>query len=88
MRMNLADITLAISLSMVTSALGPFIAPVADRYGRRTGMLLGLGIFTLGTALVALFPSYWTFMLALMLANLGNNVFLPAMQAYLSDRSS
>jgi predicted MFS family arabinose efflux permease len=88
MRVNLADITLAISLSMVASALGPFIAPVADRYGRRTGMLLGLGIFTLGTALVALFPSYWTFMLALMLANLGNNVFLPAMQAYLSDRSS
>ena len=87
MQVGLADITRVISLSMATSALGPFIAPVADRYGRRTGMLLGLGIFTLGTALVALFPTYWTFLLAFMLAMLGNNVFLPAMQAYLSDRS-
>jgi len=87
MQVGLADITRVISLSMATSALGPFIAPVADRYGRRTGMLLGLGIFTLGTALVSLFPNYWTFMLAFTLAILGNNVFLPAMQAYLSDRT-
>jgi predicted MFS family arabinose efflux permease len=87
MHVGLADVTLAISISMATSALGPFIAPVADRYGRRTGMLLGLGIFTVGSALVTLFPTYWTFTLSLMLALLGNNVFLPAMQAYLSDRT-
>lgn len=87
MQVDNTAITLAISLSMAASAAGPFIAPVADRYGRRTGMLLGLSIFTLGNALAAFAPTYWTFVLALMLSNLGDNVFLPAMQAYLSDRT-
>jgi predicted MFS family arabinose efflux permease len=84
---DITAITLAISLSMATSALGPFLAPVADRYGRRTGMLLGISIFTVGNALAAIFPSYWTFLIALLLSNLGDNVFLPATQAYLSDRT-
>lgn len=80
-------ITLAISVSMAASIIGPFIAPVADRYGRRTGMLLGLGLFTLGNSLAAFFPSYGTFVAALLFSNLANNIFLPAMQAYLSDRT-
>jgi MFS transporter, DHA1 family, inner membrane transport protein len=65
---------------------GPLLAPVADRFGRKVGMLLGLGIYTLGVGLVVVRPSFPTFFLALVLANLGNQVFLPAMQAYLGDR--
>jgi len=87
MKVDVTAVTLALSLSMGISVLGPFIAPVADRYGRRSGMLIGLGIFTVGNALAAVFPSYWTFVLALLLSNLGDNVSLPAMQAYLSDRT-
>jgi predicted MFS family arabinose efflux permease len=87
MKVDITAVTLAISLSMAISVAGPFIAPIADRHGRRSGMLVGLGIFTIGNALAALFPSYWTFLIALLLSNLGDNVFLPAMQAYLSDRT-
>jgi predicted MFS family arabinose efflux permease len=50
--------------------------------------LVGLGIFTLGTALAASFPGFWSFLLALLFINLGDNVFLPSMQAYISDRVS
>lgn len=84
---EIGRITLAISISMAASIVGPFIAPVADRYGRRTGMLLGLALFTFGNSLAAFFPSYGTFVTALLFSNLANNVFLPAMQAYLSDRT-
>jgi predicted MFS family arabinose efflux permease len=88
LQVDLATITLAISFSMAASALGPFIAPVADRYGRRTGLLIGLVIFTFGCALAGFFPSYWSFLVGLLLINLGDNIFLPSMQAYISDRVS
>ena len=40
-------ISLALAVSMATSAAGPFIAPIADRRGRKIGMLIGLGISAL-----------------------------------------
>ena len=82
---DLAAISLALAASMFTSAMGPFVAPIADRRGRKVGMLIGMGIFLVGTISASIFPSYFTFFLAIMVGNLGNNIFLPAMQAYLGD---
>ena len=70
-----------------TSVLAPFLAPIADRRGRKTSMLLGMVVFILGAGLVALWPSYLTFFAAVVLTAFGaNSIFLPAMQAYLGDR--
>jgi len=66
--------------------LGPLVAPLADRRGRRFAMLTGITFFTLGMTLVALRPSLLTFALALFLALLAKYFFDPAMQAYLGDR--
>lgn len=85
---DIGMISLALAVSMATSAVGPFIAPIADRRGRKVGMLIGLGVFLAGVIPVSVFPGYFTFFLAIMLGNLGNNIFLPAMQAYLSDHSA
>ncbi len=76
----------AISLRYALSILGPFLAASADRRGRRFGMLFGMALFVLGTALVAIRPTFLTFVLALVLALLGNLVFIPSLQAYLGDR--
>ncbi len=76
----------AVSASMAASAFGPFLAEIADRRGRKTGMLLGLSIYTIGVGLVLVWPAYTAFLLALLLASLGNNIFLPAVQAYVGDR--
>ncbi len=65
---------------------GPVFAPVADKRGRKFAMLLGIVFFTVGMASVALYPSLWTFGLALLLALLCKYLFDPAMQAYLGDR--
>ncbi len=84
---EITQISLAIAASMATSAVGPFIAPIADRRGRKIGMLIGMLIFLAGTIAAWLFPCYLTFFLAIMLGNLGNNIFLPAMQAHVGDHT-
>jgi len=86
MGISLQTAVLLLTGRSLVGALGPLLAPVADRYGRKTGMLLGLGLFSLGAGLVAAWPTFPAFFLALVLGNLGNMVFLPAMQAYLGDR--
>jgi predicted MFS family arabinose efflux permease len=85
LHVEIGVISLALAISMVTSAIGPFIAPIADRRGRKTGMLVGMSIFLTGSISASLFPGIVTFFLAILLGNLGNNIFLPAMQAYLGD---
>jgi len=82
---DLASISLVLTVRALMGALSPLLAPIADRSGRKTSMLLGLGIFTVSATLVAIWPSYTTFFLAVVLGFLGIYVYLPAMQAYLGD---
>ena len=86
MGVSLAQISSVLAVRSLLGAAGPLLAPLSDHYGRKTGMVLGLGLFSVGIGLVALIPAFATFALALSLAHLGNQVFLPAMQAYLGDR--
>lgn len=85
MGVELGEVATALAAASASSSLGPFLAQIADRRGRRTGILLGLAIFSIGTALVFIWPSYLTFFIAILLANLGNNIFQPSVQAYISD---
>lgn len=85
LHVDISRISLAIAFSFIASAAAPFLAPIADRRGRKTGMLLGISIVLVGTLLAGLIPSYTTLFLVIMLGNLGNNLFLPAIQAYVGD---
>lgn len=87
LEVEIGTISLAMAVSMATSALGPFLAPIADRRGRKTGMLIGMGIFLAGMLSASLFPSIVTFFIAILLGSLGNNVLLPPIQAYLGDHT-
>jgi predicted MFS family arabinose efflux permease len=87
MGVEIEAISLALAISMAMSAVGPFLAPIADKYGRKTGMLMGLAIYLIGTMLAGIWPGYATFFLSILLGNLGNNVFVPALQAYLGDHT-
>jgi len=80
----------AMSLLMTARSLigvtSPLFAPIADRRGRKFGMLLGVVIFAFGAGLVAIHPNIWTLAAALILAVIGKYLFDPSMQAYFGDR--
>jgi MFS transporter, DHA1 family, inner membrane transport protein len=81
------SLTLAIgSRSLVAAFAGPFFATLADSRGRKTGMLLGIGLFIAGTAIIVFWPTFFGFVLAMMLATIGKVTFDPSMQAYMGDR--
>lgn len=67
-------------------ATSPFFAPIADRRGRRFGMLAGFAVFTLSVGLVALRPSFYTLAIAVIFGVIGKYLFDPSMQAYFGDR--
>jgi DHA1 family inner membrane transport protein len=80
------------TLSFVVTArsfvgiFAPVFGTIADHRGRRFGMLAGVALFTVGMALVALYPSFITFSIAIILAILGKYLLDPSMQAYFGDR--
>lgn len=83
---ELQTFSLLMTARSLVGALSPLFAPIADKRGRKFGMLLGLTIFILGTCVVAIYPSFWTLTIALMLAMVGKFIFDPSMQAYFGDR--
>ncbi|WP_322792868.1 MFS transporter [Bellilinea sp.] len=83
---GLPAISLVLSLRSLIAFAGPFLSPIADRYGRRVSMLLGMGLFTIGALTVVVLPTYTGFAISLPLMALAYMIFLPAMQAYLGDR--
>lgn len=83
---DIATMSLLMTGRSLLGAASPLFGPIADRRGRKFGMLAGLGIFIFGIGIVSIFPSFWTLAIALGLAMIGKFMFDPAMQAYFGDR--
>lgn len=83
---ELSTLTQIVATRNFVGMFGPVFVPLADKRGRKFGMLLGIVFFTTGMAAVAFYPSLLTFGIALLLALLGKFLFDPAMQAYFGDR--
>lgn len=76
----------ALTLRSATGVFGPLLASVGDSRGRKAGMLFGVLLFTAGTGMLVLWPTYPAFVAALILSIMANFVFIPSMQAFLGDR--
>jgi predicted MFS family arabinose efflux permease len=85
MGVDLETISLALSARAASGALGPLLAPLTDRHGRRFGLSLGLGLFAAGAFLGAAGPGFASFAAALILMTVGKYVIDPAVLAHLSD---
>ena len=83
---DVTAISLALTGRNFTGIFGPFLAPLANRRGRRFGLLAGITAFTIGVGLVAVHPSLFTLSVALILAMLSKSLFDPTIQAYFGDR--
>lgn len=82
------SITLAVTARSFLGLTAPFLGSMGDSLGRKTSMLLGVGIFAAGFAAVVIWPVYPAFFIALLLGAVGKIIFDPSMQAYLGERVS
>ncbi len=83
---ELTTISYVVTIRSFFGMLAPILGSIADRRGRKFGMLAGVFLFTIGMGLVAFFPNFITFSIAILLAIVGKYLFDPAMQAYFGDR--
>lgn len=83
---DLETIALAVTARSALGLAGPLLGSAGDHLGRKRSMLIGLGLFAAGMAIVIVSPTYAGLFLALLLSAAGKIVFDPAMQAYLGDR--
>jgi len=65
--------------------ISPFLASIADTKGRRTGMLAGMVLFSLGTLVIVFLPTPLGFFVFLVLSMLAKAIFEPSLQAYFGD---
>lgn len=83
---DISTMSLLMTARSLLGTTSPLFGPLADQRGRKFGMLSGIGVFTLGVGLAAMFPSIWTLSAALLLGMVGKYLFDPSMQAYFGDR--
>ncbi len=83
---DLTTISYALTARSIVGIFGPFAASVADRQGRRFGMLMGAGLFILGSGIVVVWPVFPALVITLILATLGKYIFDPTLHAYIGDK--
>ena len=81
----LTAITSLIALNWAAGIMAIFLGPVADRFGYRFIMIIGMVLLAVGLLVSGLVPLYAVVLVALFLAALGKAVFDPAVQAYVSE---
>jgi predicted MFS family arabinose efflux permease len=83
---DIATLSFVVTARSFVGMFAPVLGSLADHRGRRFGLLAGILLFITGMSLVAIFPSFTTFSIALLLAILSKYLFDPSMQAYFGDR--
>lgn len=78
-------ISWALALRSATGSLAPLLGSLADRFGRKVGMISGLLLFTCGVGLLSILPTFPVFVAMLLFTFTGGAIFIPSLQAYLGD---
>ena len=73
----------ALAQAMSTAACAPILGKVGDVIGRRTTLLLGIAVFTLGNILSALANSLLFMMIARFIVGIGTAAMTPVIMAYI-----
>jgi len=79
----LTAVTNLIAINQITALIGVFFGPLADRFGYRVMMLIGLGLLVLGMFAGGLLPFYGVIFASLFLSGLSKSIFDPSLQAYI-----
>lgn len=82
----LTTITGLIAVNWATTILGLFCGPVADRFGYRGMMIIGMTALAAGMLAAGFAPFLVVLVAAQFLTGLGKSIYDPAVQAYISER--
>jgi predicted MFS family arabinose efflux permease len=74
-----------IALRNITGFFSPLFSPLSERFGRKAVMMGSLALFAGSCLLVVVWPTFWTFALAMALLGLAKVNYDPSMQAYVGD---
>lgn len=85
MGVPLGAVTLLTSAWAFTGLLSPVLGPPSDRYGHGLFLLLGLGLFTLGSLLSAVAPGFAALLVFQILVGLGYAIFSFSVLAFVGD---
>jgi MFS family permease len=76
----------ALAQAMSTAACAPILGKLGDVIGRKTTLLLGIAVFTLGTVLSALAKSLVFMLVARFIVGVGTAAMAPVIMAYIVTR--
>lgn len=85
---SLQTASLLVTVQVGATLLSPLGGAVADAHGERAPITLGLALLGIGAVACALAPSFLAFIAGYTVIGLGTALFMPAAQAYASNRSS
>jgi predicted MFS family arabinose efflux permease len=83
---DLGTLSYIMSARSLVAAVGPLVASLTDRIGRKVGVLVGLGLFTVGATLLVFFPSLLAFAATLILMSFGKYIFDISLTSWIGDR--
>ena len=73
----------ALALALSSAVCAPILGKFSDVLGRRTTLLLGIGIFTIGNILTALAPNLLIILLARFVVGIGTAAVAPTVMSYI-----
>jgi predicted MFS family arabinose efflux permease len=82
----LSAITALIAVNWATNLLGIVTGPLADRFGYRGTMLIGMALLAAGMLAAGLLPLFSILIVSQFFCGLGKSLFDPALQAHVSER--
>ncbi len=84
---SLQTASLLVTVQVAATLLSPLGGAFSDARGERAALIGGLALFCAGAVVCALATSFWPFLAGYALIGLATALFMPAVQAYASNRS-
>jgi predicted MFS family arabinose efflux permease len=86
MGVSLEAAALLVTFRSALGVTGPALGSVADAWGHRTGITVGLVTFVLGTIPIAIWPIYPVVLVGVIISGIGNIIADSSIYAYVGDR--
>jgi len=83
--LGVASIYPLISLRNFSGFLSPLFSPLSERYGRKPLLIFSAALFSAGSMLVVVWPTYWMLGAAMIITAVIKVIYDPAMQAHVGD---